>query len=235
MPSNEVLWLLFLVLDLSVLILLFRMFGRTGLYVAITYSILLCNIQVLKTVELFGMTATLGNILYGSLFLATDILGEVYGKAAARKGVAIGFVVLLIMTVYMQIALMFKPDASDFVDPHLQGIFGFLPRVALASFIAYVISQFHDVWAFHYWKARFKGRHLWLRNNLSTIVSQAIDSVVFCSIAFIGVFDTPIVLSIFVTTYVLKLFVAVLDTPFLYVALRIAGHSRGIDSGSPAG
>ncbi|MCB2153382.1 queuosine precursor transporter [bacterium] len=234
MLSNEALWFLFLILDLGVLLVLFRFFGRTGLYIAIAYSILLCNIQVLKTVELFGMTATLGNILYGSLFLATDILGEVYGKSAARKGVIIGFVVLLIMTVYMQLALQFQPDSSDFVDPHLQAIFGFLPRVAAASFIAYMVSQFHDVWAFHYWKARFKGRHLWLRNNLSTIVSQAIDSVVFCSIAFIGVFETSVVVSIFVTTYVLKLVVAILDTPFIYLACRMAGHSRGTGSGAGA-
>ena len=106
---NELLWFAFLIMDLSVLLLMFRFFGRVGLYVVITYSIILCNIQVLKTVDLFGLTATLGNVLYGSIFLATDILGEVYGKEHARKGVYIGFLALVIMTADMQMALLFRP------------------------------------------------------------------------------------------------------------------------------
>jgi len=218
---NELLWIGFLILDLSVLLLLFRIFGKVGLYVAITYSVILCNIQVLKTVELFGFTATLGNVLYGSIFLATDILGELYGKKEARKGVMIGFSVLMIMTFYMVYALQFRPAPSDFAHSHLEAIFLPMPRIALASLTAYIVSQLHDVWAFHFWKQKTKGKYLWLRNNLSTAVSQLIDSVIFCAIAFLGVFEAKVWWDILLTTYVLKLFVAAGDTPFIYLARRI--------------
>lgn len=221
---NELLWLGFLVIDLSVMLLLFRLFGKIGLYVAITYSVILCNIQVLKTVELFGLTATLGNVLYGSVFLATDILGEIYGKREARKGVMVGFFALLIMTFYMLYALQFKPAPSDFVQPHLEAIFLPMPRIAMASLTAYLLSQLHDVWAFHFWKEKTKGKYLWLRNNLSTAVSQLIDSVVFCLIAFFGVFELRVWWDILLTTYILKLFVALGDTPFIYLARRIGGR-----------
>ena len=86
-------------------------------------------------------------------------------------------------------------------------------RIAAASLIAYIIAQNHDVWAYHFWKKTFKGKHLWLRNNLSTGVSQIIDSILFASIAFYGIAPViPIILS----TIVVKFIIAALDTPFLY-------------------
>jgi uncharacterized integral membrane protein (TIGR00697 family) len=223
---NELLWLVLAIIDFISLMIVFKLFGKDGLYVAITISIILCNIQVLKIVDMFGLTSTLGNILYGSIFLATDILSEVYGKKAARKGVWIGFYALIFTTVIMQLALHFKPAPDDFIDPSLQRIFNFLPRVAVASMIAYLISQTHDVWLFHQIKDKTETRHLWLRNNLSTMVSQFIDTVIFCTIAFWGVFPTIIFIEIAVTTYLFKLLVAAMDTPFVYLARRMAKNQR---------
>lgn len=220
--SNELLWILFMVLDLSVALVVFKLFKKNGLYALIVANIILCNIQVTKNVELFGLTATLGNILYGSIFFATDILSEVYGKKEAKKGVLLGFVSLILMTVYMQIALQFNPAPSDLVSEHMQAIFGFMPRIAIGSMAAYILSQYHDVWAFHFWKKKTGGKHLWLRNNLSTMVSQAIDSLIFCLIAFLGVYETGIWFEILLTTYIFKFIVAVFDTPFIYIGRRLA-------------
>jgi len=220
--SNELLWFLFMILDLSVALLVFKFFKKNGLYALIVANIILCNIQVTKNIELFGLTATLGNILYGSIFFSTDILSEVYGKKEAKKGVLLGFVALILMTVYMQLALLFNPAPSDFVSGHMQAIFGFMPRIAIGSMAAYLISQYHDVWAFHFWKKKTNGKHLWLRNNLSTLVSQAIDSLVFCLIAFIGVYDIQVWFEILLTTYLFKLIVAIFDTPFIYIGRKIA-------------
>ncbi|MGE4293486.1 MAG: queuosine precursor transporter [Desulfovibrio sp.] len=218
---NELLWIGFALLDLSLVLLVYRFFGRTGLFGLVVFNLILCNIQVLKTVELFGFTATLGNVLYASVFLSTDILSEKYGRKAAQKAVLLGFVTLVMTTVYMQIALRFVPAPGDFAQPSLETLFGFLPRVALGSVCAYLVSQFHDVWAFHAIKARTGGRHLWLRNNASTLVSQFLDSSIFCLIAFWGEFETAVFLEILGTTYVFKLFVAIADTPFIYLARRI--------------
>lgn len=219
--SNELLWIVFALVDLSLALCVFRFFGGIGLYALIVFNLLLCNIQVLKTVELFGLTTTLGNVLYASVFFATDLLGEYYGKEKAKKGVYLGFVTLLLAIIYMQFALLFTPAPDDFASPHLQAIFGFLPRVAAASMLAYLVSQLHDVWSFHFWKTRTNGRRLWLRNNASTLVSQLLDSVIFCCVAFLGVFPMAVWWQILLTTYVMKVIVAVLDTPFIYLAKKL--------------
>ncbi|UZP68416.1 queuosine precursor transporter [Desulfovibrio mangrovi] len=218
---NEVLWLGFAVIDLIITLAVYRLFGKSGLFGLIVFNLLLCNIQVLKTVEIFGMTTTLGNILYAGVFLATDILGEFHGKQEAKKGVLLGFVTLLMATLYMQVALKFIPAHNDFAQPLLEGIFGFLPRLAFASMAAYLISQLHDVWAYHFWMRTTNGRALWLRNNASTLVSQLLDSTIFCLLAFWGEYPTEILIEITVTTYIFKSIVALMDTPFIYLAGRI--------------
>ena len=220
--SNELLWILFLLLDLSFTVVVFKVFGKGGLLALIAADIILCNIQVTKIVQLFGLSMTLGNILYGSIFLATDILSELYGPKEARKGVLVGFFFLFFMTGVMQVALLFKPDPSDFINEHLKAIFGLMPRIALASVVAYLISQYHDVWAFQFWKKLTQGKFLWLRNNLSTMVSQAIDTLVFCGIAFFGLFPAKVFLEIVITTYIMKWIVAAVDTPFLYLVKKLA-------------
>lgn len=225
--SNELLWFLFLLVDFGVSLLAVYLFGRNALYVIIATDIIICNIQVLKIIDIFGLVATVGNILYGSIFLATDLLSEVYGKQAARRGVWLGFFALIFATISMQLALLFTPHPDDFSQPALQQIFGFMPRVVVASLIAYLISQHHDVWAFHFWKEKTAGRFLWLRNNASTWVSQAIDSIVFVTIAFYGVFSPKVLLSVLVTTYLLKLMIALLDTPIVYLGRwMLTRHER---------
>lgn len=223
---NELLWLVFILTDLLLAMLLFRAFGRMGLYSLIVMDIILCNIQVMKIVRIFGLVTTLGNVLYGSIFFATDLLSELYGKREARRGVWLGFSALVMATVFMQLTLRFTPDPSDFIHPALSQIFSFLPRIAAASLIAYVISQHHDVWAFHFWKTRTKGRWLWLRNNASTGVSQLIDTVIFCFIAFWGLFPLRVFGQIALTTYLFKLLVAVIDTPFIYWGRRMDRMQR---------
>ncbi|NDV26329.1 queuosine precursor transporter [Desulfovibrio sp. JC010] len=225
---NELLWIGFALMDLSLVLVIYRFFGKTGLFGLIVFNLILCNIQVLKTIELFGMTTTLGNILYASVFLSTDMLSEFYGKKEAKKAVYLGFVVLLMAVVYMQLALMFTPAADDFAQPHLEAIFGFLPRIALGSMAAYIVSQLNDVYIFHLLKDKMGQRHLWLRNNASTLLSQFLDSSVFCLVALWGLFPFEVWVEILFTTYLFKVIVAVMDTPFLYMARRL--HSKVVES-----
>lgn len=217
--SNETLWLVLLSANFLSIILLYIFFGRTGLYVWVPIAAIIANIQVLKTIELFGITATLGNIVYAGSFLATDILSENYGKRDASKAVAFGFAGIVAVTLFMNLALLFEPAPSDFVHGNMVEIFSLLPRITGASLAAYLVSQLHDVWAYALWKKKYPGRRfIWLRNNLSTAVSQLIDSIVFTLAAFWGVFSGTVLVEIVITTYVLKLIVAVADTPFVYIA-----------------
>ncbi|WP_066174012.1 queuosine precursor transporter [Bacillus marinisedimentorum] len=223
---NELIWLLFAVLNFILVLAAYRIFGKTGLFVWVGVATVIANIQVVKTVELFGMVATLGNILYGTAFLATDILNEKYGKGEARKAVWLGFFVLLSMTLIMQVALVFKPHEIDFAQGSLETIFGLQLRIAAGSLTAYIISQYLDVWLYGKLKQKFnKNSQLWIRNNGSTMLSQLIDTLIFTSIAFIGVFPFGEWLMIAFSTYIIKWIVAVLDTPFMYIAKRF--HNGG--------
>jgi len=219
---NEWFGLLFALLNLSFVLLVYRLFGRTGLFVWIGFSTVLANIQVVKTIEIFGLTATLGNAMYGSAFLVTDILNEKYGKSEAKKAVWIGFTTLILLTIIMQLVLLFKPSEVDFAQESLETIFGLMPRIAAGSLLAYIISQMLDVYLFSFFKKLYpKDSQFWIRNNGSTMISQLIDTFVFTSIAFIGVYPMNEWIHIFITTYLLKLIIAILDTPFGYIAKKM--------------
>ena len=223
---NELLWLVLLLSNFLLIIGAYKLFGKLGLIMWIPISVIVANIQVVQTIELFGLVATLGNIVYASSFLITDILSENYGKSEAGKAVWIGFFSLITMTLLMNLALAFRPlDGDEFAastHDSLNLIFSLMPRITIASLAAYLLSQQHDIWAYHFWKKRFPtDKQIWLRNNLSTMVSQLFDSSVFVVIAFYGVFEPSVLWEIFITTYLLKWIVAVVDTPFIYWAKAI--------------
>lgn len=220
--ATELIWIIFAIVNFALLLLMYRIFGKAGLFVWIGMSTVIANIQVLKTVEMFGLIATLGNITYGTVFLATDILNENHGKKEAKKAVWMGFFSLLIMTIVMQMALYFSPHADDFAQESLETIFGLIPNIAIGSMLAYLVSQYIDVTIYGKLKELLPGqKYLWIRNNGSTMISQFIDTLIFCSIAFYNVHDFKVWLSILFTTYVIKFIVSALDTPFMYIAKKM--------------
>jgi len=218
---NELLWIGLLLASFLFVILAYKLFGKTGLYVWTALGVILANIQVMKTVQIFGLVTAMGNVIYSSLFLVTDIINENHSKKDAQKAVWIGFFVLITTTIIMQICIQFIPDESDFLSEHITAIFSVLPRIAFASLTAYLISQSHDVWFFAKLKKRHKKRYLWLRNNLSTVISQLLDNTIFTLIAFVGVFSWNVIGQIFLTSFILKVIVAACDTPFVYLARKI--------------
>jgi len=219
--TNELLWFGLMILCYLAVLLIYKLFGRKGLFAWVAMSIILANIQVMKTIQIFGLVTAEGNIVYSSIFFVSDILNEVYGKNEARKAVYVGFFVLVMTTVIMQVTLMFIPDSSDTMAPHLAAIFGFMPRIALASLAAYICSQMYDVWMYAFMKKYHGRRLLWLRSNVSVIFSQLIDNTIFTLIAFYGIFSWDIIIQIYVTSLILKIIVSFVDTPFLYLARNI--------------
>jgi len=152
-------------------------------------------------------------VVFSITFFLTDIISEFWGKKEAKKAVWSGFLANMLMLFAVWVAIQWEPASFYEGQEAFAQTLGVTGRIAIASLVAYILAQNHDVWAFHFWKAKFKGKHLWIRNNLSTGVSQIIDSIVFVTIAFYGV--API-LPIIAATIVLKFIVAALDTPFLY-------------------
>jgi hypothetical protein len=241
--TNEILFFVTLPVSFLGILLAFRLFGRAGLYAWTVMAIILANIEVLKIVEVFGFVTALGNVVYGTTFLVTDILTERYGRRAAFLAVQLGFFTLVALTVLLQLTLAFTPHSSDFLSGNLDRIFGFMPRIAVASLAAYLLSQNLDVWLFDRIRRRTGPRLVWLRNNVATMVSQLFDNMVFTWIAFVGPFGLfgwerwlswGEILSIFLTSYAMKWVVAVCDTPFLYLARRMRAPDI-VPSGEPAG
>ncbi|MFD2672636.1 queuosine precursor transporter [Marinicrinis sediminis] len=214
--------MLFVAAHFSLFLLCYRLFGRQGIFAWIGFATVIANIQVLKTIEVLGIITTLGNTVYTTIYMATDLLNEKYGPRQAKKAVWFGFFTLIASTIIMQLALRFDPQETDFAQESLETIFGLLPRIAAGSLLAYAVSQLIDVKLFTWIKSRYPHRkQLWMRTIGSTGVSQFLDTLVFCTIAFAGVYTMDVWLQILLTTYGFKLLISVVSTPVLYAARRM--------------
>jgi len=210
---------LFVLANFALFLLCYRLFGKHGLYAWIAAAVVLANIQVVKTIGMFGFVMTLGNTMYATIYLTTDLLNEKYGEKEAKKAVWFGFFFLLMSTAVMQMVLVFQRQETDFGQEALETIFGLAPRIALGSLAAYFVSQFLDVKIFSKLKVKYPTRsQLWIRNNGSTGVSQLVDTLIFCSIAFIGEYTWDVWWEIVLTTYVLKFVISAASTPVIYWA-----------------
>jgi len=160
-----------------------------------------------------GIYVPAGVIGYSITFIATDVISEVFGKERAQEAVFGGFIALIAVFILVQVSLIWPNAPFWHNDEAYVSILGSTSRIILASFIAYLVSQMHDVWAFHFWKRLTQSRHLWLRNNLSTAVSQFLDSLIFVTIAFYGVLPIwPLIYG----QWLIKFLIAILDTPIVY-------------------
>ncbi|MDX1507827.1 MAG: queuosine precursor transporter [Woeseiaceae bacterium] len=223
--NQEVLWLTTLALDLGFTVMLYRLFGKVGLQVAIATAIILANLQGPKLTIIFGFETSLGVIFYSSIFFATDVLSENHGKQAAAKAVWMGFAVSVIVLVMMSLAMLYQPSTnpasaefSGDVHDAFGTILNFTPRFVIGSLLAYLVSQRFDVWAFHRIKRITGERWLWLRNNGSTMASQAIDTVIYSLVVWWGTVSLEHALALGATKYVFKLVIAAIDTAFIYWA-----------------
>lgn len=231
--NQELLWLTTLFADLAGTVLLYRFFGKAGLQVAIATAIILANLQGPKLTVIFGVQTSLGVIFYSSIFFATDVLSENYGKAEANKAVRMGLAVSVIVLVMLSLALLYapsdRPGTAEFslrIHDAFATIVDFTPRFVLGSLVAYYLSQTFDVWAFHKIKAMTGEKWLWLRNNGSTLASQALDTVIFSLITWWGVVDLVTALQLGAAKYGFKIFIALFDTVFIYWAKRLHRSQR---------
>jgi uncharacterized integral membrane protein (TIGR00697 family) len=217
---NELLFFVTIVMNFVGILLAYKFFGKMGLFSWIALATVIANIEVTKCVDMFGMSLTLGNVIYGSTFLATDMLSELYGGAEARRGVLTGFFAMVAFTLMSQVNLLFEPNSQDFVSDAMKTIFSLTPRLCVASMGAYLVSNLLDTYSYDWIKKRFP-RQLWLRNNGSTMTSQLVDSFLFTFAAFYGVFDMPMLIELSFTTYLIKVLTAACDTPFMYAAKKM--------------
>ncbi len=221
---QNLLYLSTLVLDLGLTVLMFRFFGKEGLLACIVLSILLANLQGPKLTVIFSMQTSLGVIFYSSIFFATDLMSEKFGKKEADRAVMMGFSISVIILLMLSISLLFLPSIqgnqtfSTEVHQAFVTILDFTPRFIIGSLFSYLISQRFDVWCFHKIKHWTNGKHLWLRNNLSTMASQTIDTTIYSLVVWWGVVDLETAIQLGLAKMAFKIGIAAFDTPFIYWA-----------------
>lgn len=192
-------------------------------------------VGVTKFVDLGLFVIPAGLLAYPITFLATDIMSEIYGRRRAQRLVWTGFAMNFFMLGLMALG-HHLPDASGVsgASSTFDTVYAFMKPNVVASMIAYLVAQSVDVQAFHFWKRLTKGRHLWLRNNASTIGSQLIDTVLILSILYatggLGaeVADVRALFGLMASSYLFKFCFALIDTPFFYLGVWLLRRHVGI-------
>ncbi len=194
-----------------------RVFVLSCLFIA---SLSVLNIVSSKIVALGGLTFSVGSYLYAVTFPITDAISEVKGKAFARRLVLYGFAVNIFVIGVVAFSA-WHPPAPFWGEQNkaFQATLYAAPRIMVASMIAYLVAQFHDIWAFHFWKAVTKGKFLWLRNNLSTFTSQIVDTSIFTVLAFAGTMPISGLVSVAMGGVIVKIVLALIDTPVVYATV----------------
>ncbi len=224
---NELLLIVTLIVEYTGVVLAYKYFGRNGLYAWIGMATILANIEVMILVRAFGIEMTLGNILFATTFLVTDILSENYGKKYATKGVRIGISSAMLFMIVSFSWLLYLPSENNVTADAFKGIFEYTPRVVIASLVVFTIVQYLDVWLYHrIWditarKVRNRNKGLWIRNNSATMLSQVVNAVLYNLFAFGGIYPKMTLVQIIISTLCIYFVTSLADTPFLYWARKI--------------
>ncbi len=234
--SNELLIILSFFVIYGGVILFYRFFGKKGLLAFNVMATLLANIEVLILVRAFGVEMTLGNILFASTFLITDIMSENHSRKDANRAVVISTLCSVFFILISQMWLLYTPSENDWASGAFHTIFSSTPRIVCASLGVYLISQLTDVWLYHKWwdwcRKKFgdSRKGLWIRNNGSTMISQLLNTLLYTFLAFYGTYEVETLVTIFTSSYIIYIITSLLDTPFVYWARKINdGRRDGTD------
>ena len=179
-----------------------------------------------KFVNVFGLTVPAGTLAYPFTFLATDLICELYGKKRAQVLVWVGFAMNFFMLGLMMLGHYLK-DASGVsgATSTFESVYGFMIGNVIASMFAYLVAQSVDVKLFHFWKRLTKGKYLWVRNNLSTVVSQLVDTTAILSVLYFAnnlggnIRTIADLINLIIASYLFKFFIALFDTPLFYIGV----------------
>ena len=194
-----------------------------GIFIA---SLVTCNLIANKfvTVDLgfkvFIVSA--GILTYPLTFLVTDLISELYGQRKANLVVFSGFIASMFVLLFLWLGSQFEAIPGSIVnDSTYNSVFQNAWRLIAASMVAYLFAQFVDVRIFHFWKKLTNGKHLWLRNNGSTVASQLVDTTLVICILFVGVWETDQILLAIRDGWLFKMLMALIDTPIIYGIIHL--------------
>lgn len=218
--SNNILIFIEAIIVFSSVVFCKKVFGKYGMIAWIPTATILANIITAKNANVFGLSTAIGTVMFASTFLVTDILSECYSKEDAKQAVYLGLFADIILIISTQIALWYIPSEFDYAHDAMSTLFSLNLRISIASAIMYLIANLADIYLFNKLKMKTHNKKLWLRNNLSTILCNCLENFGFIGIAFFGIYDITTIITIAVSTSIIEMLVAVLDTPFLYLAVK---------------
>ena len=201
----------------SLVVLIEKLFKKEGLYVWVSIATILANLTVCKMIDVFNFTTSLGNVIFASTFLATDIISEKYSAKEARKAVYLSIFAGITFIIITQLTLLFTPSSEDVVQGAMKTLFAINLRTSIASMGMFFIANMLDIYIYNKLKEKLP-KKLWLRNNVATITCNCIENYFFNTLAFIGIFSLPVIISIATTTTIIEIVIAVCDTPFIYLS-----------------
>ncbi len=213
-----------IIVTFSLVVLIDRLFKKEGLYVWLSIATILANLTVCKMIDVFSFTTSLGNVLFASTFLATDIMSEKYSKEDAKRGVYISIFSSITFIIISQLTLLFIPSSEDVVNDAMNTLFSISIRTMFASMVMFFISNMADIYLYNKIKEKYPNK-LWLRNNISTILCNCLENYFFNTLAFIGIFSMNVIISIATTTTIIEIVIALCDTPFLYLSKKLKSEN----------
>ena len=217
---NIVLGIISIIATFSIVVCMEKMFKKEGLYVWISIATITANILVCKSIDILGLTASLGNVMFASILRTTDILSEKYDVKDSRKAVMLAIVSQIIFILATTLAVSYIPSETDLSNESMKTLFSINARVSISSIVMFGASNMLEIYLFEKLKKKFP-KQLWLRNNVSTIISNCLENYFFVFFAFVGIYDYSTILSIATTTSILEIIIAICDTPFMYIAKKL--------------
>ena len=211
---------------------------RDFLFALFVSCMVMVNTLGTKITTILGVRVSVGIFFVPVLFLVTDIIGEVFGRKEASRFVNMATIMLVLLFVMMAVCIAVKPNEGWDMQEQYAQIFGSSIRMTIASLVSFVVAQQLDVFMFAFWGKVTKGKHLWIRNNLSTIMSQLVDTIIFEFIAFYKLtpkFTVGYVFSLIIPYWLFKVVFALLDTPFCYLGVWWLSGSKSFANKSKTG
>nr|AIA17476.1 putative ACR, YhhQ family COG1738 [uncultured bacterium] len=200
---------------------------RDMLKIAVVFALYLTSLMAsntlgLKIVPFWFTHISTAIFMFPFVFITTDVIGEVYGKRLARFFVIAGFISTALFIVYSALSLLPPWDpAGAWIQDAYNSVFAVSIRISIASLVAFIVGEYQDVIMFFFVRDRLGDKNFWLRSNISNLWSQFLDTTLFMTIAFYGVYENNVLLGLIVTWWLFKVAVGVLYTPLSYLGIYL--------------
>lgn len=224
--TEIILWIIGTLFTTTLIVALSRKFGASLMIGVYASMIVMSQIFATKMV-MFGEFVVPGAVVfYAVTYLLTDALSEFYGEEYAKRAVYTGLASCIMLVLGVQLLINWTPADFWTYQAELEIILQNTWRITAASMLAYFASQRFDVFLYNKIKRKTEGKHLWLRNNVSTLSSQAIDTAIFIGVAFAFTMGSGELLMLMLGQYIVKVIIAFIDTPFIYILRAVFNYKK---------